>query len=284
MGTLDSGLAIKQSAAQMVSAYEKALKEAAEGLNILANAEKRLNEAFGGNGQYSSFYMIDRNYGYWQYQKPDEYYKTIHKQVKKSAWKAILDGLQIGKIASQKRKDELYKQLENGELPELTLAAIYDQLEAFMQNAGDIRKECYQAAYDHLRPDYKWQPYKTNAKSLDAGIGKKVILKWMVQFGYAGREMHVIYNRVDKLIEIDKAFHMLDGKPFATEKSYAGPLVDAINTAKERTGKTDYFEFYCYGNGNLHLTFLRHDLVSMLNQICGDGVSLKSGKYTQPSF
>jgi DNA repair protein RadD len=36
--------------------------------------------------------------------------------------------------------------------------------------------------------------------------------------------------------------------------------------------ETDYFRFKCFGNGNLHLEFLRLDLVERLNAIGGSGL------------
>ena len=280
MTSHDTGIIERQTAAQMVEAYKTALEEAAQGLALLAQAEDRLHKAFSSNG-YSSFQMIDRNACYWQYQKPDEYFKSIQKTIKRGVWKAILDHLQINKVASQKRKDELYQHLEKDELPEVTLAAIFDIVESFRQNAGEMAKESYLAAYKTLRPGHYYQHgYKTNQKSNDLGIGIKVILAGKVEHNYNGG-FRVNHYRRDDLVEVDRVFHLLDGTPFQANGSYNSPLVDGIETCKDGEGQTDYFSWRCFGNGNLHLTFRRPDLVRQLNQICADGYSLRSGKYSK---
>ena len=282
MTSHDTGIIERQTAAQMVEAYKTALEEAAQGLALLAQAEDRLHKAFG----TTSFQMIDRNVCYWQYQKPDEYFKSIQKTIKRGVWKAILDHLQINKVASQKRKDELYQHLEKDELPEVTLAAIFDIVESFRQNAGEMAKESYIAAYKALRP---WQNtynkgYKTNLKSNDLGIGSKVVLAGRVEHSAYGN-FRINHYRRDDLIEVDRVFHLLDGAPFQANGSYNSPLVDGIETGENGTGQTEYFSWKCFGNGNLHLTFRRPDLVRQLNQICADGTSLRSGKYSkQTSF
>ena len=60
---------------------------------------------------------------------------------------------------------------------------------------------------------------------------------------------------------------MIDGKP--PVKTYHGELYDAITDSPDGNGKTQYFKFKCYLNGNLHLEFLRADLVVKLNAVAG---------------
>ena len=79
----------------------------------------------------------------------------------------------------------------------------------------------------------------------------------------------------DELMAIDKVFHLLDGQ--GIPEGYEGPLIDALQTAGDGKGETNYFVFQCYQNTNIHLTFKRLDLVKLLNQVAGGG-ALKSGK------
>jgi hypothetical protein len=68
-------------------------------------------------------------------------------------------------------------------------------------------------------------------------------------------------------------FHALDGN--GTIKTHRGPLIDAIEAAKDGTGETDYFRFRCFRNRNLHLEFKRLDLVAKLNTVAG-GMRLRA--------
>ena len=54
-----------------------------------------------------------------------------------------------------------------------------------------------------------------------------------------------------------------------TIKTHRGPLIDAIEAAKDGTGETEYFRFRCFRNRNLHLEFKRLDLVAKLNAVAG---------------
>jgi hypothetical protein len=81
------------------------------------------------------------------------------------------------------------------------------------------------------------------------------------------------------LIALDKVFHLLDGKSMLSASSYRSPVVDAINTTPVNRYyvETEYFRCKMYKNGNLHIEFLRTDLVQKFNAIAA-GVVLKPGK------
>jgi hypothetical protein len=66
---------------------------------------------------------------------------------------------------------------------------------------------------------------------------------------------------------------LLDGK--GVPGGYASPLMDAIQTSRTGTGETDYFEFRCCVNRNLHITFKRLDLVKQLNAVAGGNALYK---------
>lgn len=273
-------LITRKSAEEMAEAYKQALQELAEGYALLAKAEMRLHEAFGAYNQYSNFAAIDRNYHYWSAANPKDYYDSAVKQIRKASWKCILDRLQVSKVASQERREQIYKELEEGTLPELTVPAIFDMLQSFQQNMQEMFLESCKAVWEYLRPSSYWNgEYKTNSKSMDEGIGKKVILPHIVEHDYNGG-FRPIYTRIDKLIEIDRVFHLLDGAPFLQDGSYNSPLVDALKNCKNgKAFETKYFRAKCYSNGNLHLEFRRMDLVHELNSLCSGNTSLRSGAF-----
>ena len=75
------------------------------------------------------------------------------------------------------------------------------------------------------------------------------------------------HHREQNIRAIDNVFHALDGN--GTIKTHGGPLIDAIETAKDGTGETQYFKFRCFRNRNLHLEFKRLDVVAKLNAVAG---------------
>lgn len=163
------------------------------------------------------------------------------------------------------------KQLESGEgLPPITYENVLSMLESNLNNAGQYLEEKIRECYDWLRPRWRSE-YKTNQASMAAGVGRKVILGCQIRHNYSGRGYQVNYGRLDNLRALDQVFHLLDGKP-ALASTYQGELADAIEAQTKDGGdtfKTDYFRGRCFGNGNLHLEFLRADLLQRFNLIAG---------------
>jgi hypothetical protein len=105
-------------------------------------------------------------------------------------------------------------------------------------------------------------------------LGKKIILQNIIDTSYGRYYVNRYCGRDNGLISVDRVFHSLDGK--MDNNSYKSDLVDAINTS-QGTGETDYFKFKACKNGNLHLEFVRMDLVSKLNQLAGCETELQGG-------
>ena len=77
----------------------------------------------------------------------------------------------------------------------------------------------------------------------------------------------VNYRRQKYLTALDNVFSMIDGK--GAVKSYYGGLSDAITSSPDGKGKTEYFSFKCFMNGNLHIEFMKPELVAKLNAVAG---------------
>lgn len=124
---------------------------------------------------------------------------------------------------------------------------------------GKIREEFeFWRPSQHSRAKYRtqWQTHLVPRK----------IIKSVVRSTYNGmfEESYHFRGHVESL---DWVFHALDGK--GIPEGHYGPLVTAIRQTSTQSpcGQTDYFKFRCYGNGNLHLEFLRGDLLADFNRI-----------------
>jgi len=252
-----------QAIDHIIAEYNHAASEIAQAYQILDQARERLSDAFQGKAPYNSSFRVLPSYD-----DPASAMQKVQQEIKLEAWRVIVRSLNIHKIASTKRIDDMNKQLETGkDLPELTTAAVFDILMTLQQNKDEIFNELVKEVFDYLRPVRS--VYKTNT---EFEIGKKVILSWCVEHGYH-HQYKLIYQRENKVLAIDKLFHLLDGK--GIPEGYKSPLVDAINTS-EGTGETAYFRFKCHHNMNLHLEFKRMDLVNRLNALAG-GMNLRKG-------
>jgi hypothetical protein len=240
---------------QMVLVYQQCEADIRQAYGLLVSAQKQLKETFKPD---SYLFNLDRR-ECRHYDRPDE---TIG-EIKKDAWRALIDRLELRRVLSVKRAAELDEQLKTGEgLPEITEPTIIAMLEGTLSNVHQFMEESVKEVFEFLRPHCS--QYKTNT---EFEIGKRVILGWIVEPGY-NKNFHVSYQRQQNLTALDNVFHRLDGQ--GTIKTSRGSLVDAIEAPNSRgKGETAYFKFKCFRNRNLHLEFKRMDLVAKLNAVAG---------------
>lgn len=273
---LDSEIVKRGSIAEIVRAYEQALSKIDSAYALLQEAQDELKTAFSVRSNYDTDFGVlpDRNH---VNQNADEQsLKEVKEVIKRKAWRQLYAALEIDRIASIKRRDEISKKLESGDLPEITVKDVFEIFEALNQNVNDFAKESVVEVYNWLRPytdGYEITRYKTNQKNATFELGRKVIKTNMIQ-NKCGGGYHVNYYNEKYLVALDKVFHMLDGKNMM-DSSYRSPLVDAINSSdNSQTVQTEYFFCRMYSNCNLHIEFLRDDLRHEFNAIAG-GNNLK---------
>jgi len=165
-------------------------------------------------------------------------------------------------------------------LPEISTESVFDFLDSVMGSMNEIAEETIQEVYEWLRPGARrYVQHKTNLKNARWKLGEKIIITSALDEGrFHTNNFHVRYWHEDRLIQLDRVFHLLDGA--GIPDGYKSPLVDAINTtpyASGATGETEYFSFRLFYNGNIHITFKRLDLVERLNAGAGGGNILGDG-------
>lgn len=260
----------RETLTAMVGTYNQSIQQIEQAYNLLDAAKTNLKAAFVND----NFYVTSGNhYGLLK----DDLAKVLL-EVKRRAWKSIVDRLELKKILSIKRREELDKQLD-GEtrhcgdelppLPEITEENIVAMYQDNMAKSVDYAREAVNEVFDWLRPfSGHNSELKTNSKWK---IGKKVIV-YAIEKGYGINPFRVSYYRDKNVTALDNVFHMLDGR--GGLKTHHGPLYDAINGSADGTGETEYFRFKCHKNGNLHIDFKRVDLVNKINKMAGSSNSL----------
>lgn len=266
MSVTDTNLIAPVTAAQMVDAYQSAVATFKENVSAIAEAETRLNAAFGVD--YGTWRLIgdDRLHArtvHWNASNPSEYIEGMLDHMRRTAWGKIIAVTGVKKMMSIKRIAELDERLEKGELPDITTETIIDFLTSFVEGSAQMQEEIVRSAYEALRPSV-WAELKTQKKNLEFGLQVKTILSGVLASRFSGG-MEVSHYSRNRIAEIDKAFHVLDGK--GVPDGYITPLVDAVCGA-EAVGETEYFSFKKFNNGNLHLKFKRVDLLNEFNRIC----------------
>lgn len=252
-------LAKRETLTVMLGVYQQACQDIETAYDLLDKAQGRLRSAFLATPGYS-FATNDRNMYDRVGKKAAEH---IIKGIKGSAWRAIVERMELRRLLSIRRRDELDKQLQDeAALPELTEENIMAMFQQSAENVNVYLEEAVMEVFEYLRPPRS--EYKTNT---EYEIGRKVILSWVVEKGYNRGKFRVNYHRDKYIIALQNVFQMLDGQ--GPIKSYNGDLYNAICDSPSGIGETTYFKFKAYQNGNLHLEFKRHDLLAKLNAIAG---------------
>lgn len=265
MSILDTGLSKKKSTAEIVEAWERANAIMDAAYAELDRAKAILEDAFG----HEAYMNVLPQY--------NDSLERMREQNKKRAWRQIINLLEIRKVMSIKRLEELDQNLENGQMPEITADNILAISAGLVESAPEYAFEAIAEVFEFLRPGASERNhYKTNAKNARFELGKKVIIAGALEV-WSRSIYHVSHWKMDKIRAVDRVFHLIDGA--GELKGYNGPLVDAIQTVNSSTGigdgETNYFHFRCYQNGNLHLEFKRLDLVSKLNAAAGGSNQLR---------
>lgn len=257
MSTFTTDVAKRETLTAMIGAYQQATQKVEEAYVILESAQNSLRAVFLDGPGYR-FSVNDRNSTEVGKKASDE----INAKIKKDAWSVIVNRMELRRLLSIRRRSELDAQIDKGELPELTDENVLALFETSAANVNVYLEEAVHEVFDYLRPPQS--RFKTNT---EFELGKRVILTWQVEKGWNRGKFRVNYHREKYLTALDNVFHMIDGK--GPIKSYHGPLYDAITDSPDGTGQTDYFKFRCCINGNLHLEFVKPELVARLNAIAG---------------
>jgi hypothetical protein len=263
-------LAKRTTMNELCEAWQQTEADIKAAFELLTTAQDRLAQLFDtGQGTHRSFCISSRG-DCPDFRDPDAALNRLQRQV----WGALTDRLELRKVLSLARIAELDKQIESGKgLPPITYANILAILETNMANAGQYLQEKVFEVYEWLRPGgYSRAKYKTNQKSEQAGVGRKIIKGWCIRRRYNGGYEVNHGSYADQLRALDQVFHLLDGNSPMAGTSWLGELGDAIEgqtNSTQDTFQTAYFKGRCFANGNLHLEFIRADLLEKFNQIAG---------------
>jgi hypothetical protein len=253
----------RDTVAQLVENFETAVSDITQAYHLLHTARNRLNASFGMGQRIHSFDVLPHGYHHGATLSNDSL-NQVMVQIKLDAWRVLIERMELRKLLSIARRNELDKQLSDGKgLPDITLENVWGMFESAVSNVDRYMEEAVLEVFEFLRPPSS--NYKTNS---EYEIGRRVVLKWYVEPNWSKSGFNVRYSYDAQLTALDNAFLRLDGKGIVS--TYHGPTHDAIKQAgSDGVCETDYFKLRCYLNGNLHLEFKRLDLLQRLNAIAG---------------
>lgn len=253
--------------AEVVRVYEEAKADIHKAFAVLAAAEKRLNDTF--QMEHWSTLQIRGKYDGRgiNFNRPEEAIEELTREV----WRRLVDRLELRRFMTNTRWEQLQKDIKEGNMPEVTVANVMAFGQGMTEQIPQMAKEMIQEVFEFLRP--RRNTYKTNSQF---EIGPRVIIEYGVE-DWDGFRWGVHYYKQQQFTTLENVFSMLDGKG-SINKTHTSKLEEAIRASGERgRGETDYFEFKCFHNQNLHIKFKRLDLVKKLNQMAG-GMRLREAR------
>lgn len=153
-----------------------------------------------------------------------------------------------------KAKREWSKMLEGSLYPEFTV----ENVRATFSKLRDERGETFKRGVVEVFKRLSWS-YKSNCP---VKFGKKIIMHW-TSYGMPDSE------QVDKLDDLVRVFSVLEGKPEPDHRQTIRPLLHQAEKFFLARGQHDFehISLKWFKNGNIHVTFLKPDLVEQMNQI-----------------
>lgn len=269
------------TASRLAAVYEQQVERILDAMRTLRDAYTILDDQFKSKHGFSLYTTPNNGRSNLQNVRDERAEQDVEHYLHLDAWRILVEKLSIRKLMSSKRVRQLDELLEKGKvtvdgveetLPPISPGTIVDVLMSFVNSADDFLKEAIREEYDYWKPHRSYTKYKTNEKHTFK-LEKKLIQtfaftvwKWEGKNSLGG----LSHSLQPHLTALDNIMHLLDGK--GQVKGYSGPLVDAINLAhhnKQQSAATEYFHAKWFLNGNLHLEFLRQDLLDKFNEICG---------------
>jgi hypothetical protein len=220
-----------------------------------------------GDGRSGNYYhhLFDREIS--DYNLSEDAEKSA-KRITKNSWRYILDQTGLNQYMTEKRKTELYKQIEDGTLPPLTVENIQGTLMGLAGKVNGLLEESIREVFEWLRPhqsDWGVGKLKTNKRFT---VGERAIVGWAVENSFSGG-YRFQYRNENQFLSLGNVFSLLDGKGVLKNPHDLVTRCKVAMAANENKYEDDYFQLKFYENGNTHIKFKRLDLLKELNRIGG---------------
>lgn len=252
-------LAPRLTITEIVRVYEQAAAEIRGSFARLSATQQLLNDTF--TMEHWSGIRIAESIDRTSYDDPERTLLRIRHEV----WRSIIDRLEVRRMMSIERWKELERQLDRHELPEITHESVEQLLRGFQSSLPQMLAEAVEEVFAWLRP--RRSAYKTNS---ELEVPERVVLTRMVErWDLFTTSWRVNYHVEPQLTALEQVFSALDGAGQITKAHYSAISNTIRAEGFDGSGETPYFRFRVFKNGNMHLQFVRLDLLARFNQIAG---------------
>ncbi|MBH3214823.1 DUF4942 domain-containing protein [Serratia marcescens] len=198
--------------------------------------------------------------GCWLMEKAETAMPVITRNLDRSVWRDLMLKSGMISLMDAQARDEWYKNLEEGGLPEISEENILATFEHLHHSKGEV----FERGVVNVFKGLSWD-YKTNSP---CSLGKKIIINNLVTHNRWGFSLNWGWRR-DQLTDLERMLFLLDGKPIPDNRcDVTTRLMEHI---RDHPGvqlyEDDFFCIRYFQKGTAHLMFKRLDLVEKMNDI-----------------
>lgn len=255
----------KDSVEELCGHRARALELYAQGVALLVEAHQTHGRACIGNPVISHLDSDALKYGLGK-DTVAKFAAEMRLRVDRDMWRALIVNTPLGSLMDRQERDKLESSLKDNP-PEATPENIFATMSRLLGEADSIFRRGLVNAFRNLNRDYQ---------SHDGfKIGDRIVLNYIVDCNEWSD--HFNHRREEELRDVDRVFHILDGKE---APGYQQGLCAAMRARMgdrrklgadyQREVETPYMRVRWFKNGNAHLWFTRPGLVERANKLIAE--------------
>lgn len=258
----------RASVAELEAYRNKALNLFAEAFDLLAEARNIARMAapsVSGVGRLDDQEreaLAPRYAGFHEKERRGKFLNAVTKGLDAAVWTHLIGSTDLEKLMDKKARDKFREQLRN-DPPPATAENCLATMQSLIGDADMIFRRGIAEVFSNL--DRRFRTHD------GFKIGSRIVLNRA--FGEHGWWNHYL-NHDDSLRDVERVFCVLDGK---AHPDRMGGIIGNIEQARPRNGcaaaylvENDYFRIRIFKNGNMHVYFLRDDLLRKVNLLLAD--------------
>ena len=255
-----SDLAMRTNVLGLVAAFERAEREVRVHFAALVQAEQDLNAAFSIGKDACQIRIDASGHHYDSFDRPED----AIARMRRKAWRQIVERLELRRIMSIQRWNELDGKLDREDMGPITVERVTRFAHDYLVQARDMLQEAVREVFEWLRPHANTAVGKLKTNT-EMEIGERVILGNVVRRWFGTWQVND-YAR-QRLVALENVFNGLAGNGEICKGYYSllQTEIEKRETGATGEGETALFAFRACKNGNLHLRFKRLDLLAQFN-------------------
>lgn len=246
----------KDSIEELCGHRARALQLYQQAVDTLRAAQSAHRMACAGKGYVTTEFLRDvHRVSTWD----AEMGEMARRAVDLDMWRYFIIGTPLGSLMDAQEKKEFERSLEK-DAPEVTPDTVFATMARLAGDAGVILRRGLVNAFQGFSPDFR---------SHDGfKIGDRFVVRYLITG--QGRYRYLNHYIEDRLHDIDRCMHVLDGKPAPDHQQGIRAAIRTGLASQATEATSDYFRVRWFKNGNAHFYPLRADLVRQANKLIAE--------------